>query len=131
MSSLITKDKDVSCLLNDYFGLVFTLEDIQNIPEPSMIFKGDINTEGLLISLITPEQVAKKLEKFNVNKCPGLDVIHLRMLFELKKYLARPLSILFSASFEFGVDPVAWKDTGITPLFKKENLNLKIIDQLV
>ena len=37
---------------------------IQNIPEPIRIFKGDVDTEGLLISLITPELVEKKLEKF-------------------------------------------------------------------
>ena len=111
MKSLITKD--VSCLLNNYFSSVFTLEGIQNIPKPIRIFKGDIDTEGLLISLITSELVEKKLEKLNVNKCPGLDGIHPRMLFELKKYLARPLSILFSASLEFGVE------FGITPLFKK------------
>ena len=50
----------------------------------------------------------------------------------LKKYLARSLSILFSASVEFGVVPADWKDAGITPLFKKgKNLILKIIDQLV
>ena len=49
-----------------------------------MIFKGDIDTEGLLISLISPEQVEKKLEKLNVNKCPSLDGIHPRMLFELE-----------------------------------------------
>ena len=41
------------------------------------------------------------------------------MLFEPKKYLAKPLSILFSASLEFGVVPVDWKNVGITPLFKK------------
>ena len=33
LGSLITKDKDVTCLLNNYFGSVFTFEDIQNIPE--------------------------------------------------------------------------------------------------
>ena len=63
LGSLITKDKDVSCLLNNYFSSVFTLEDIQNIPEPIRIFKGDIDTEGLLISLITPELVEKKIRK--------------------------------------------------------------------
>ena len=46
-------------------------------------FEGDIDTEGLLISLITPELVKKKLEILNVNKCPGLNGIHPRMLFEL------------------------------------------------
>ena len=84
MGSLITKDIDVSCLLNNYFSSVFTLEDIQNIPEPIRIFKCDIDTEGLLINLITPELVEQKLEKLNVNKCPGLDGIHPRILFELK-----------------------------------------------
>src|SRR6266496_2329979 len=73
----------------------------------------------ILLCLITPELVEKKLEKLNVHKCPGLDGIHPRMLFELKKELARPLSIFFSSSLEFGVVPADWKDAGITPLFKK------------
>ena len=45
LGSLITKYKDVSCLLNNYFGSVFTLEDIQTIPEPIQIFKNDMDTE--------------------------------------------------------------------------------------
>ena len=95
------------------------MENIQIIPEPIRIFKGDFVTEGLHLTHITPELVEKKLEKLNVNKCPGLDGIHPRMLFELKKELARPLSIFFSSSLEFGVVPADWKDAGITPLFKK------------
>src|SRR6266496_3704942 len=114
-----TKNKDAAYLLNNYFSSVFTLENIQNIPEPIRIFKGDIVTEGLYLTLITPELVEKKLEKLNVNKCPGLDGIHPRILFELKKELARPLSNFFSSSLEFGVVPADWKDAGITPLFKK------------
>ena len=114
--SLITKDKDVSCLLNNYFSSVFTLEDIQNILEPMRIFKGDIDTERLLISLITPELVEKKLEKLNVNKCPGLDGIHPRVLFEIKNIQQ---DSFFSVFLEFGVVPADWKDASITPLFKK------------
>ena len=48
-----------------------------------------------------------------------MDGVHPRILFEFKKYLARPLSVLFSASLEFGVVSADWKDAGITPLFKK------------
>ena len=59
LGSPITRDKDVSCLLNNNFSLVFTSEDIQNISEPIRIFKSDIDTEGLLISLITPVLVQK------------------------------------------------------------------------
>ena len=48
-----------------------------------------------------------------------MDGIHPRMLFELNFFLARPLSILFFASLEFGVVPVNWKDAGIILLFKE------------
>ena len=108
LAFLITKDKDVSCLLNNYFSSVITLEDIQNIPKPIQIFKGDMDTEGLLISLITPELLGKQLDKLNVNKCPGLDGIHPRMLFELKNYLASSLSIIFCPSLAFGVVLPDW-----------------------
>ena len=84
LSSLITRAKDVSSLLNNCFSSVFTLEDIQDIPEPIKHFKGDMDTEGLLISLTTPELVANKLEKLNANKCPGLDGLHPRIYLHLK-----------------------------------------------
>ena len=84
LGSLVTKDKGVFCLLNNYFSSVFTLEDIQDIPEPIKHFKGDMDTEGLLISLTTPELVANKLEKLNANKCPGLDGLHPRIYLHLK-----------------------------------------------
>jgi len=50
-----------------------------------MIFKADIEKDGLISSIITPKIVEIKLEKQNVNKCPGLNDIHPKMLFELKK----------------------------------------------
>ena len=48
----------------------------------------------------------------------GIHGIHPRMLFELKNYLASPLSILFYDSLAFGVVPADWKDAVITSLFK-------------
>jgi len=117
--TIVTQDLDAAQLLNNYFSTVFTKEDIQNIPEPVVIFKGDIAIEGLLSMQITSELVEKKLENINVNKCPGLDGIHPRMLFELKKELARPLSVLYNTSLKFGVVPEDWKDAGVIPLFKK------------
>jgi len=44
-----------------------------------MIFKGDIEKNGLISSIITPKIVEIKLEKLNVKKCPGLDGIHPKM----------------------------------------------------
>ena len=59
------------------------------------------------------------MEKLNVHKCLGLDGIYPRILFELRKEIAKPLSILFATSLEFGVVPADWKDVGVSPLFKK------------
>jgi len=72
-----------------------------------MTFKGDIEKDGLISSIFTPKIVGIKLEKLNVNKCPGLDGIHPKM-FELRKELAQPLSKLYSASLNCGVVPADW-----------------------
>jgi len=74
---------------------------------------------GLISSIITPKIVEIRLEKLNVNKCPGLDGIHPKMLFELRKELAQPFSKLYSASLNCGVVPADWKDAEVIPLFKK------------
>jgi len=80
-----------------------------------MIFRGDIEIDGLMSSIITLQIVEIKLGKLNVNKCPGLDGIHPKMLFELRKEFAQPLSKLYSASLKWGVVPADWKDAGVIP----------------
>jgi hypothetical protein len=119
LGNVVTTSRGAADLLNNYFGTVFTQEDIQSIPEPIMIFKGDIEREGLLSTQITSEIVENKLAKLNVNKCPGLDGIHPRMLYDFRKELASPLSILYSTSLDSGIAPADWKDAGVIPLFKK------------
>jgi len=83
MGSIVTANTAAADLLNNFFSTVFTKKYHNIIPDPFMIFKGDIERDGLMSSIITPEIVEIKLEKLNVNKCPGLDGIHPKMLFEL------------------------------------------------
>ena len=79
-------DDEVSAnLLNDYFSSVFTLENTTNIQDPIVMFKGNLEIEGLLNIEITSDDVFKKLAEIKINKCPGLDTIHPKILFELKK----------------------------------------------
>ena len=116
---VINDDRLAANLLNEYFSSVFTKENYNNAPVPKQIFQGNIQTEGLLFIEITEEMVANKLEKLDVNKCPGLDDMHPKLLFELREELIEPLTKLFSYSIKNGVVPLEWKEAGVVPLFKK------------
>ena len=91
------------------------------MPEPFLLFQGDIRTDGLLSVDITSKLVENKLSQLKVDKCPGLDGIHPKMLFELRKEIAVPLANLFNNSLRCGIVPSDWKDAGVTPLLKKGN----------
>jgi ribonucleases P/MRP protein subunit RPP40 len=119
LGQVVTDDQKTANLLNEYFSSVFTLENKNNIPIPVQMFKGEMNIEGLLNIVITADSVEKKLENLNVNKCPGLDGLHPKLLAEIRKEISEPLAKLFRCSLETGVVPMDWKDAGVVPLFKK------------
>ncbi|BHF77311.1 hypothetical protein SprV_0602041500 [Sparganum proliferum] len=55
----------------------------------------------------------------NRSKSPGPDDIPPKLLKELAAEIAKPLSMLFQASFEAGCLSVHWKFARITPLYKR------------
>ena len=116
---VINDDRLAANLLNEYFSSVFTKENYTNAPFPKQIFQGNMQSEGLLSLEIMEEMVANKLEKLDVNKCPGLDDIHPKLLFELRGDLVKPLTKLFNFSIKNGVVPLEWREAGVVPLFKK------------
>jgi ribonuclease P/MRP protein subunit RPP40 len=116
---LVVDDGEAACLLNTYFGSVFTVEDRTKIPHPKQIFTGSVKDPCLIDLEINGEIVEKKLKELKIDKCPGLDGIHPKMLFELRKEISVPLAVFFNQSLKSGVVPGEWKDAGVTPLFKK------------
>jgi hypothetical protein len=54
---------------------------------------------------INGEIVEKKLKELKIDKCPGLDGIHPKMLFELRKEISVPLAVFFNQSLKSGVVP--------------------------
>ena len=94
---LLVEDQKNAELLNEYFSSVFTQEDISNIPEPTNMFKGDSN-EKLTELKVTPNEVLGKLENFKVDKSPGGDNIHPKLLYELRGAIAEPIAKLYNFS---------------------------------
>ena len=58
--------------------------------------------------MITLEAAEEKLRMLNCSKSQGPDDIPARVLTELIRELAYPLSILFSKSIESGIHPHQW-----------------------
>uniref|UniRef100_K7F001 Endonuclease/exonuclease/phosphatase domain-containing protein n=1 Tax=Pelodiscus sinensis TaxID=13735 RepID=K7F001_PELSI len=83
----IKDDKAIAEKLNDFFASVFTAEDVGEIPESAPSFVGDESEELSRIE-VSLEEVLEQIEKLNVNKSPGPDGIHPRVLKELKWEIA-------------------------------------------
>ena len=69
--------------------------------------------------IITDEAVHKVLSSLKVNKSPGPDLIHPRLLRELAKELASPLKKLFHKTMNVGKIPDKWKMAEVRPIHKK------------
>ena len=56
-----------------------------------------------------------------IDKSPGPDGLHPRVLKEVATEIAKPLTILFNTTIRTGQIPKAWKVAEVRPLFKKGN----------
>ena len=95
----------------------------------SSVFTKESNTEWDIndqannsISVLFSENIVlKKLQNLSTNKSPGPDDISLRILVELAKSVAPPLSALFQNSYDAGIVASDWKRAKITPIYKKND----------
>ncbi|KAK3886105.1 hypothetical protein Pcinc_009689 [Petrolisthes cinctipes] len=71
--NIVCDDKRMREILNKYFSIVYTKEDLENIAEPRVLFNG----ENLLEEMnITNDKVLKKLQELNPEKSHGNDTVH-------------------------------------------------------
>ena len=109
-----SEDEEKADTFLNYFGSVFTKEDLDNIPD----FKKQ--TDKMMEELeITKEKIFKVLKNLKTNKSPGPDGLHPKVLNEVKDEIVTPLFIIFTASIETGEVPQDWKDAHISAIFKK------------
>lgn len=117
---VIIDDEETAEELNNYFGSVFSQEEVGNIPEAVKMFSG--GDEHTLNDIIfTKEKVIKELERLQIGKSPGIDAVHPRVLKEVRVELGEVLANIMNRSLLTGEIPQDWRDAIIVPLFKKGN----------
>ena len=116
----VTDDLEKAELFNQYFSEVYTVEDLENLPQtPTYQVNREINK-----CLLTTEKLRKQLDKLNISKAAGPDQLHPKLIYELREILIKPLYIIFNKSLEAGRLPSSWKEAYIKPIFKKGNKHM-------
>ena len=116
-----SNDEEAAETLNEQYFDTFTKEDTTNIPD---IEPKPLQTDQLKDFCISKERVLKVIRSLKVNKSPGIDGFHPRVLKELDDIISDPITIIYKKSIEESVLPKQWKEAEITPIFKKDERHL-------
>ena len=110
-------DQEKANILQKFFSSVFTEESPGDLPH----FEKRKYDSELNDLLITTDMVKKKLLKIKVNKSPGPDQIHPRVLHETTSSIIEPLTIIFNTSIQTKKLPSEWKEANVSAIYKKGN----------
>ena len=111
--NLVIDPKDQAEIFNAHYATVFTRSEVD---PPSVQCVTMHTIEDVEISV---ERVKNMIDGLKAKSASGPDNIGNQILKELKEQLSLPLSILFRKSLDEGEVPREWKDSSITPIYKK------------
>ena len=111
-----TEDTDKAEVLSEQYYKTFTVEDTDNLPSTT---EKRLHTERLHHITLTQKEVKEKLLSLRIDKSPGPDGIHPRLLKEMAEVLCGPVTTIFNRSLSDAELPQDWKDAVIAPIFKK------------
>ena len=100
--------------MNNYFSSVFTIEQLNNVPQLGQYEGNILDTFNL-----STEEVQEKLQHLNIYKSTGPDILHSLILSALEDKLARPLTHIFNNSVETGNIHEDCKSAYVTAIHKK------------
>ena len=112
---VVSSDKDMANIFNEFFSGVFTREDTTNIPEPQQM---NIGSEIGSVQ-VTVKKVKDKIRKLRRGAAAGPDNIGPALLQELVNEVASPLATIMRKSLEDSNMPADWKAANVCPIFKK------------
>ena len=113
--NIVSDNKGMANLLNDYFTSVFNVDDpTQPLPDIEQLnYNEQLNDIN-----ITVRDVERQIDKLKKGKAPGPDGITTSILKKLKSSVVKPLQLIFQLSIQTGVVPSDWKSAKVVPIFK-------------
>ena len=111
----ITDDVDKAETFSNYFANIYTSESNLNYLELPQVMPNNFMPEILL----TESEVAVKLSQLKIDKSPGPDLLHPRILYETRNEVCSSLTSIFNKSLQTGSVPADWKNSTVSVIFKK------------
>ena len=117
--SIITDTKKMADLLQEQFSSVFSDPDSPDVKDPSFPTPVIEHPQEIEDFEISEEIILSAIKEINADSAPGPDGVPPILLKNCAKELCSPLRIIWEESFERGNVPMFYKETLITPLYKK------------
>jgi len=115
----IVSDSEKAEVFSEFFMSVYTVEpklDLVLIQGALSICTSNMAMDEIVFS---KKDINLQLSKLNVNKSPGPDCIHPRILKELKHVICGGIKDIFDTSYNQGEVPEDWKMSSVSVIFKK------------
>ena len=111
---IISDNKQIAKVLNDYFLSVYTRENIDNVPNCPAY-------EGIKLENVkfTSTKIEKKIRKLKPVSAPGPDKISSKILKDHSYSFSIALATIFNSSLQSGEVPSDWRMANVTAIFKK------------
>ncbi|KAL5270243.1 hypothetical protein ACHWQZ_G001096 [Mnemiopsis leidyi] len=117
--SIITDTKKMADLLQEQFSSVFSDPDSPDVKDPSFPTPVIEHPQEFEDFEISEEIILSAIKEINADSAPGPDGVPPILLKNCAKELCSPLRIIWEESFERSNVPMFYKETLITPLYKK------------
>ena len=89
-------DKEKAAAFQEFFSSVYTTET-DDAPE-TLPIRTDENTRIYYDFVLTQEDICTRLDKLQIDKSPGRDQLHPRILYETRDVITFPLFLIFNKS---------------------------------
>ena len=99
-----------------HISSVYTVASDNNFD--TLPYRMDVQVDRTTFT-VTEDDINKKLIQLKIDKSPGPDLIHPRVLHENLNVIVRPLFLIIRRFLEFGILPTDWKLAEVTAVHKK------------